>query len=232
MQLSHRIGPGIREQGRRKFGRIYQRFGFARHSGSWRVPFDNLSRSRQALSGSAFSPVRMRNTMYRFFLAISSCRSLFPPVPSPRFTRHAERQKPVPRMCSALPCSDRSGRPRVSAAFSKSPQDQPSCDQVPETTGIEPRSHPIIGAAGLYRLDSGVGGICQQSQIALVLATYPYMGFAIHPHARIAGAWQRHHSLTNKPVLDDHRERLRSGKLTRERELSGRVVDHSSASRR
>jgi hypothetical protein len=51
MQLSHRIGPGMRNRADANLAAFASAFGFARRSGLWRAPFDNLSRSRQALSG-------------------------------------------------------------------------------------------------------------------------------------------------------------------------------------
>jgi hypothetical protein len=51
MRLSHRIGPAIRKRANANLAAFTSAFGFARHSGLWRVQFDNPSRSRQALSG-------------------------------------------------------------------------------------------------------------------------------------------------------------------------------------
>jgi hypothetical protein len=51
MQLSHRIGPAMRKRADANLAAFASAFGFARRSGLWRAQFDNLSRSRQALSG-------------------------------------------------------------------------------------------------------------------------------------------------------------------------------------
>jgi len=51
MQLSHRIGPAMRKRADANLAAFASAFGFAHHSGLWRAQFDNLSRSRQALSG-------------------------------------------------------------------------------------------------------------------------------------------------------------------------------------
>ena len=104
MQLSHRIGPGIRDRADANLAAFTSAFGFARHSGLWRVPFDNLSRSRQALSGiGIFSGQNEGTRCIGFFSQFRSCRSRFPPVPSLKI--HAARRtskRPVPAMCSAI----------------------------------------------------------------------------------------------------------------------------------
>jgi hypothetical protein len=51
MRLSRRIGPAMRKRANANLAAFTSAFGFARHSGLWRVQFDNPSRSRQALSG-------------------------------------------------------------------------------------------------------------------------------------------------------------------------------------
>jgi hypothetical protein len=104
MQLSHRIGPGIRDRADVNLAAFSSAFGFARHSGLWRVPSDNLSRSRQALSGiGIFSGQNEGTRCISFFSQYPCCRYRFPPVPSLKI--HAAlrtSRRPAPAMCSAI----------------------------------------------------------------------------------------------------------------------------------
>jgi len=56
------------------------------------------------------------------------------------------------------------------------------------------------------------------------------MGFAIRPHARDLPDTQSRHAQTNVVSPDDKRERIAIRQDSPRRELSGRVLDHSSAS--
>jgi hypothetical protein len=152
MQLSRRIGPDIRNSGRRKFGRICQRFWIRSPRRLWRMQSDNLSRSRQAPSGIGISPVRMKEHDVQVFfrhLPVVDRRLLRRRRPRPRHAGRAEGL--FPRCSAPLSCGDRSGRPRRSGLPSaKSPQDQPSLRPGAEKPrAIEPRSRPIIAVTGL-----------------------------------------------------------------------------------
>jgi hypothetical protein len=51
IRLSCCFGPGMRDTTDVNLAAFTSAFGFVRHRGLWRAPSDNLSRSRQALSG-------------------------------------------------------------------------------------------------------------------------------------------------------------------------------------
>jgi len=152
MWLSCCFGPGMRDTTDVNLAAFTSAFGFVRHRGLWRAPSDNLSRSRQALSGiGIFSGQNEGTRCISFFSQSRCCRYLFPPPPSLRI--HAARRRsrrPVPAMCSALPRRDRSGRPHsFGLPSAKSPQDQPGLRPGAEKPrAIEPRSDRTIAVAG------------------------------------------------------------------------------------
>jgi hypothetical protein len=103
MWLSPRFGPAIRDAIDVNLAAFTSAFGFARHSVLWHAPSNNLSRSRQALSGiGIFSGQNEGTRCISFFSQSPCCRYLFPPVQSLRI--HVARRRsrrPVPAMCSA-----------------------------------------------------------------------------------------------------------------------------------
>ena len=179
--------------GRRKFGRIYQRFWFARCRGSRRLQSESSFPVSHVLSGIGILHGQNEGTRcINFFSHSPCCRYRFPPAPSPRAAaqRHAGGAEGLCARCSALlPPGDRSGRLHRSGLPSAKPsQIQPglrSGAEKPRAIEPHPTRHRCGPVIGLFGRGRNLRAIADSIGFGRV---FPYMGFAIRPHARLTGA--------------------------------------------